>query len=268
MCSNSRPTLFDTSTTLFTWPSSSRKLLAQLQNERRCGPAYTLITAARTLMKNLIDVAASILGWTFVVATVFLLLRPGGLLRSEIDTMLEDRQRARIVAESWPELARDAPVVGLGDETPFVIEFVDYQCVYCRRFHRTLDSIMSASDLELRLAIRHNPNPGNAASREAALASICAQFQGEFESLHNYLLTSDDWYDSADWRDLSAAVGVPEPDSLVSCLASERADSVLDIDSEIAASLSLRATPAFAIQGRGLVIGELSPEEVERLATR
>ncbi|MXW16035.1 MAG: thioredoxin domain-containing protein [Gemmatimonadetes bacterium] len=217
-------------------------------------------------MRKTTDVAALILGWAFVAAALFLLLRSGGLLRLEIDAALKDRHRARIVAESWPELAQEAPVVGSGNASPIAIEFIDYQCVYCRRFHQTLDSIANVSELGIRLAIRHNPNPANPTSRKAALASICARFQGEFESLHNYLMTSHDWYDSADWRDVSAAAGIPEPDSLVSCLASERADSVLSIDSHIASTLDLRATPAFAIQGQGLVIGPLAPEEVERLA--
>ncbi|MDE2753697.1 MAG: thioredoxin domain-containing protein [Gemmatimonadetes bacterium] len=218
-------------------------------------------------MKRFTDLAALILGWTLVVAALFLLLRPEGLLRSEIESVLADRRQARIVAESWPQLAGDAPVVGSGSASPFAIEFIDYQCSYCRHFHRTLDSLVSASALDVRLAIRHNPNPGNPASRQAALASICAHLQGEFESIHNYLMTSDDWYDLPDWHDVSTSVGVPEPDSLVRCLASERADSVLSIDSAIAATLGLRATPAFAIQGEGLVIGALSPDDVERLVT-
>ena len=218
-------------------------------------------------MKRLTDLAALMLGWTFVIATLFLLLRPGGLLRSEIEGALDDRRRTRIVTESWSELTQNAPVVGSGDASPLAIEFIDYQCVFCRRFHRTLDSIGSAAKLEFRLAIRHNPHPGNPATREAALASICAHFQGQFEPLHNYLMTSDDWYDSADWRDISAVVGIREPETLVTCVESERANSVLRTDSEIAAMLNLRATPAFAIQGQGIVLGALSPVQIERLAT-
>ena len=182
--------------------------------------------------------------------------------------MLEDRQRARVIAESWGDLVRDAPVVGVGSASPFGIEFIDYQCVYCRRFHQRLDSITSALGLELRLAIRHKPNPNTPVTREAALASICAHFQGAFESLHNYLMTSSDWYESANWRDVAAAAGVPEPDALVNCLTSEQADSVLRKDAEIAARLNLRETPAFAIPGQGLVLGALSPQELRRLATR
>ena len=108
-------------------------------------------------MKRFTDLAALILGWTFVVAALFLLLRPEGLLRSEIESVLADRRQARIVAESWPQLAGDAPVVGSGSASPFAIEFIDYQCSYCRHFHRTLDSLVSASALDVRLAIRHNP---------------------------------------------------------------------------------------------------------------
>ena len=182
--------------------------------------------------------------------------------------MLADRRRDRIVAEEWSRLVRNAPGLGAENPPPFAIEFIDYQCIYCRQFHQAFDSIMRASESEFRLAIRHNPNPANPISRTAALASICAQFRGGFESLHNYLMTSDDWYDSADWRSVSRAAGVPEPDSLVGCMASERADSVLKEHSEIAAMLALRATPAFAIPGRGLVVGTLSLEELEELVTR
>ena len=219
-------------------------------------------------MKKLVDVAALVLAGVFAVAALFLLLRPGGLVRSEFDSMLEDRRRAHIVEEEWGRLVQDAPGVGADGEPPSAVEFVDYQCAYCRQFHGTLDSILRASDAEFRLAIRHNPNPANQTARRAALASICAQSQGAFESLHDYLMTSDDWYNSTDWLDVSLAAGVPEPASLVECMASEWADSVLSRDSAIAAMLALRATPAFAIQGRGLIVGSLSPEEVEDLVGR
>ncbi len=216
-------------------------------------------------LRRVVDLTARVLGWTFLAATLFLLLRPGGILRARIDAALQERERTRVAIAEWSSLVRGAPTLDAGGLEPSVVEFIDYLCHYCGVFESTLDSIRDADGVALPRAVRHNPNPHNPRAMEAARAAVCAQMSGEFEVMHRFLATANGWAPE-DWLVEARAHGVVGADAIAECVSSSRADSALAADAEMAASLRLRATPAFAIAGQGVVVGLLSPDQVKEMA--
>ncbi len=152
-------------------------------------------------------------------------------------------QQARIKIESgWYALGRENAQVA-------VIEFVDLQCPFCRRFHTTTFAKLKANYIDtgkLRFFSRDLPLPMHRYALDAAEAARCAGAQGKF------------W----EFRDAVLSAGTPPmPDELTAdaqklgldsgafahCqqIAEFRADIKSDEDDAIAAGID--ATPSFVI---------------------
>ncbi|KIG15008.1 Periplasmic thiol disulfide interchange protein DsbA [Enhygromyxa salina] len=78
----------------------------------------------------------------------------------------------------------DAPVV--------VVEFVDYQCPYCRKAHNeVLPALREQYPDDVRVEIRHLPLEIHPAAAAAARAAITAGEQGKFGEFHARLFAED-----------------------------------------------------------------------------
>ena len=78
----------------------------------------------------------------------------------------------------------DAPVV--------VVEFVDYQCPYCRKAHvEVLPALREQYPNDVRVEIRHLPLEIHPAAAAAARAAITAGEQGKFGEFHQRLFADD-----------------------------------------------------------------------------
>ena len=67
-----------------------------------------------------------------------------------------------------------------------IVEYMDYQCPYCRATHGPLKQLL-ASDSKVRVIYRDWPNFG-AASSKAALIAIGSKYQGKHEAVHDALM--------------------------------------------------------------------------------
>ncbi|WP_308515875.1 DsbA family protein [Sphingomonas flavescens] len=67
-----------------------------------------------------------------------------------------------------------------------IVEYMDYQCPYCRATHGPLKQLL-ASDYKVRVIYRDWPNFG-AASSKAALIAIGSKYQGKHEAVHDALM--------------------------------------------------------------------------------
>ncbi len=81
------------------------------------------------------------------------------------------------------------PVMGDPNGPVTLVEFFDYQCVHCRAFAPTLNSLIK-QDPKLRVVLKEFPIFG-ANSEFAAKAALAAQQQGKYMQFHNALMDSD-----------------------------------------------------------------------------
>lgn len=208
----------------------------------------------------LVGKAATLVGYAFVAATIVIVARPGAPLRNEYDQWRDDRAARNIIIENWNELTAPRTRLGSTDTDHELVEFIDYRCVFCRAFEDTVAVVYEAKP-DLAIVLRHLPRPGDVASRSAALAVICAERQGTFETMHRYLLTDTVWPERS-WANTAVEVGVADPDRLLACMASDNAAAVLVQDSVWASRLSIRVTPAILTRQHGLHRGITSSESL------
>jgi protein-disulfide isomerase len=145
----------------------------------------------------------------------------------------------------------DDPVLGPEDAPITIIEFSDFRCPYCRRFRQeTFDQLLEAYPDQIRFIYRDFPVVGGF---EAAIASECADEQGEYWAYHDLLF-------SGEFEDLSSEAYLAyadrlalDLDSFSSCFDEQQFASEVEDDARYAAGLGVTGTPTFFINGIPIV---------------
>ncbi len=166
---------------------------------------------------------------------------------------------------NWESLADKPGATRGAPEAPVVlIEYSDFQCPWCLRFHQqvwpALEPLVESGDL--RFVYKHFPILGEA-SVLTALASECALEQGDFWTLHDWLFANQSaWKGQGDVRErIVQAAGELGYDAqaLDGCIDSEEANRRVGSDYVETQELGFRGTPSFVLNGR-LIPGFLPAE--------
>jgi protein-disulfide isomerase len=147
------------------------------------------------------------------------------------------------------------PRLGSSDAKIAMIEFSDFQCPFCRRYHnRTFDQIKQryVDTGKLIYVYRDFPLPSHRQAPMAAVAANCAGKQGAYWAMQRSLYApgaqlSRDYYLSSAKR-----LGL-KPKKFEKCLSDRSQMDEVTRDTRYGASLGIRGTPAFFI---GRVDGE------------
>jgi len=138
-----------------------------------------------------------------------------------------------------------------------VVEFSDFGCVFCARFHMTDYSVLEEEFIDsgevlwkyMPITIGGFPN-GDA----AALAGICAGEQAQFPGMRDLLFaTRETWMAETDELDpllegYAREVGL-DVEAFRTCLAGEAAQAQLAKANEMARAIQIRGTPTFIVEG-------------------
>jgi len=147
----------------------------------------------------------------------------------------------------------DDPALGPEDAPIVIVEFSDFRCGYCGRFHsQTYEPLMSQYEGLIRFVYRDFPVVGG---ERAALAAECVHDQGEdlFWEYHDVLFTNQQSLTSDETLlSLAAELGV-DTEAMATCLADEVHADEVQKDIADGMALGVRGTPAFFINGRPVV---------------
>ena len=144
----------------------------------------------------------------------------------------------------------DDPALGPEDAPITIVEFSDFACGYCRRFHeQTFPELLARYPDQIRFVYRDLPVVGG---YEAAQAAECADEQGAFWEFHDLLFTGELGFDEDAYREYAEAIDI-DADELSECLAEERFASEVESDARYAMDLGATGTPTFFINGIPLV---------------
>jgi protein-disulfide isomerase len=153
----------------------------------------------------------------------------------------------------------DAPVV--------IVEFVDYQCPYCRKAHAEIVPVLRERfPDDVRVEIRHLPLEIHPAAAAAARAALTANEQGKFAEFHDRLLAGDSgalgfgtFVSTAE--QLGLDVEAFKRDFQTRAVGDKLAEDVL-----LARRLGIQGTPGFFVNGR-YVDGARDVETYARMVT-
>lgn len=144
---------------------------------------------------------------------------------------------------------------GPADAPVTIVEYLDYNCGYCRLFYQTQEKdLLARYQGRVRFVVKHFPilSP---TSNDAARGSVCAWQQGEdkFWALHDKLFLEPKRVKEGKTgiRGLAADAGLDEA-ALGRCMAEDATKQAVQRDFEEAQKLGVNGTPNFFINGRRL----------------
>lgn len=163
-----------------------------------------------------------------------------------------------IETEGFPSLGPDdAPIT--------IVEYSDYQCPYCYRWHiQVYDALMAAYPDKIRFVYRNFPLSFHQNAMPAAEAALCAGDQNAYWEFHELLFDNQEAMNNQSgsvleqsfYNDLAASVNLDVP-TFEACMTSHKYTEFIQKDMEYAASLpydsngeaAVGGTPTFFVNG-------------------
>jgi protein-disulfide isomerase len=147
--------------------------------------------------------------------------------------------------------ADDDPARGPKDAPVTMIEFADFQCPYCGRFHaQTLPLILKEYGDKVRIVYRDFPLSSiHPYAEKAAEAGECAHEQGKFWEYHDVLYLNQTALDRASLGRYAQNAGL-DTAKFDSCLDSGKYASEVASDLRDGTAAGVQGTPAFFVNGQ------------------
>ncbi len=146
----------------------------------------------------------------------------------------------------------DDAALGPQDAPITVVEFSDYNCPYCQKFHQeTFQALLDAYPGQIRFVYRDFPITSQESFR-AAQASECAGDQGAFWEFHDALFERSAGLGMAAYQQYAEQLGL-DVDQLTTCIEEGQFAAEVEADARYAAELGVTGTPTFFINGLPLV---------------
>ena len=148
----------------------------------------------------------------------------------------------------------DDPSLGSEDAPITIIEFSDYECPFCRRWHdEVYTQLLDTYGDQVRFVYRDFPLDSiHANARPAAEAANCANEQGVFWDYHDKLFSMELGLSSDAYQEYASQLDLDE-EAFQECIESGRYQQEVQSDFEFAANLGVRSTPTFFINGIAVV---------------
>lgn len=172
--------------------------------------------------------------------------QPSGQVAEAPVTPEPQYTRYEIPTEGYPSLGpADAPIT--------IVEFSDFQCPFCRRFHEeTYQDLLNAYPGQIRFVYRNLPLESiHPEAMPSAIASLCANDQNAYWDYHNKLFSSENLGREVYIQyatDLNLNV-----DEFTACLDSDKHDEFIAQDMDFAINLGIQSTPTFFVNGLAIV---------------
>jgi protein-disulfide isomerase len=147
----------------------------------------------------------------------------------------------------------NAYALGPADAPITIVEFSDYQCPFCRRWHdEVYEPLLAAYPGKIRLVYRHLPLTSiHPDAMSAAEAAMCAGEQDAYWPFHERLFSSESLGNNI-YIQYAQELGL-DMGTFESCLSDQKYQQAVQADSDFAINLGIRSTPTFFINGLAIV---------------
>ena len=147
----------------------------------------------------------------------------------------------------------DDPSMGSEDAAVTLIEFSDYECPFCTRWHtEVFGPLMEKYPGQIRFVYRDFPLPSHPNAVPAAEAANCANEQGAFWEFHDQLFRTTQGLNTNLYIDLATDLGL-NIEQFKQCLEERTYQAEVDADFQYAARLGVSSTPTFFLNGIPIV---------------
>jgi protein-disulfide isomerase len=156
---------------------------------------------------------------------------------------------AAAVDEHVSMTLRDSPVLGSADAPLTLVEFADFQCPFCRRFHTTVFEDIKKNFVDtgkLRYISRDLPLPMHDHANQAANAARCAGDQNQFWAMRHTLIVNSQKLEHRDLLTYAHELHLSMA-PFTRCLDQNKYDAAIQRDAADAAQIGITGTPSFVL---------------------
>jgi protein-disulfide isomerase len=148
----------------------------------------------------------------------------------------------------------DDPMLGDAAAPITIIEFSDYQCSFCRKWHvETYDRLLAEYGDQIRFVYRDLPLDGiHPDAISAAEAAQCAHDQNRYWDFHDALFSMKYDLSVAAYAQYATELGL-DTQAFNDCIASRKHQNEVAADAQAAYDLGVQSTPTFFINGIPLI---------------
>lgn len=190
------------------------------------------------------------------------ILTVSSIIRASAEPIPRARPPLATEVPDWREYGLIGRRVGPQSATVTIVEFVDYQCLFCRLQAHGLRSIRERYPNLIAVVYRHFPSTGHEFARRAAIAAECAGRDGAYESYHDLLLAQSDAIGELPFSAFAKQVGIVNIQRFDRCLEDPSVAAGLDRDKAAAEKAGIVFTPSLLINDL-LVQGYVAEGELE-----
>ncbi|MGQ0767023.1 MAG: DsbA family protein [Gemmatimonadota bacterium] len=147
---------------------------------------------------------------------------------------------------NWAAYVEGGHILGDKGARVTIVEFADFECPYCQRFARYVDSL-TVLGIPVRVVYRHLPARSHRSALPAVTASECAAEQGRFESMHDALYANPESLGVASWQWFAGNAAVPDSMRFRECVSASKPLATLARDTADARRLKIGGTPTLLI---------------------
>lgn len=147
------------------------------------------------------------------------------------------------------ELVDDDPSIGPEDAPIVMVEFSDFNCSFCKRFHDiTLEPLLDQYEGQIRFVYRDYAILGDT-SVTSAMAAECADEQGRFWDYHDLLFANQGNFSRDQLIEYADLLGL-DIEQFTACYDDQTTLTDVRFDSTVAQDLGIGGTPGFIINGQ------------------
>jgi len=143
----------------------------------------------------------------------------------------------------------NSPSLGQAAAPVVLIEFTDFECLFCKRAHNEVLSVLKKKYVDagkVRLLSRNLPLPFHPNAEPAALAALCAGEQGKYQAMRDHLFVNIEALSRDDFLRAAKELELDVP-AFTACLDSKRFALQIARDKQDAAAAGITGTPSFVI---------------------
>lgn len=153
------------------------------------------------------------------------------------------------------------PVKGQLGASLTIIEFGDFECVYCAQTASTIGKVIAENPGKIKLVWKDFPLPSHIQAQAAAEAAQCAAQQGKFWQYHDSLFLNQANLGEATYLSAAGEVGL-NFEKFSQCLRNHETLPLVQQNTKEAYSIGVDSTPFFIINGQAFS-GIITEEFIE-----
>mgnify|MGYP001082782431 FL=1 len=210
-------------------------------NVRQIGGSFSLLNLASLVVIFLVGLGVGYLIWGRSGSTT--INSPQVAAPVEPTEAPQQIKRYDVPEDGDPSLGAESAAITL-------IEFSDFECPYCRKWHMEVWPLLQQEyGDQIRLVYRDFPLYGlHANAAPAAEAANCAGDQDKYWDFHTLLFTTESTYSMDLFNQFAQDLGL-NVDDFSDCLSSGKYAEEVKADYDWAVNLGVQSTPTFFVNG-------------------